>query len=379
MAKRPENDNIRLGVLGGGQLCRMMLPYCHRFGIAPHILDKIDAPTFPLSRNFLPGDPRDAQAVLQLGKEVDVITMDREDVNIHALKQLEKQGKRIHPHPEILEIIQDKGLQKKFLQKQGIPTAEFYLVDNKEEIIQFKDQFPLMQKKRKGGYDGQGVFKISDESNLQNAFDGQTLIEEMVDIERELSCIVSRNQKGEIYFFPVVEMVFEGERNILDHLHCPASLSLKEKKIIEDICRDIVNTFDLCGVLAVEFFLAKNGKLMVNEMAPRPHNSGHHTIEACNVSQFEQHLRGVLGLPLAPPLLHGTAITWNLIGDKTGIPYYKGFREVMAIPQVYLHLYGKKEVRPGRKMGHVTIVENNLENAQEKLQQVKNILQVEIK
>ena len=326
-------------------------------------------PIYPMT--FCPVIPEMPKRFWNWGKRVDVITMDREDVNTDALKQLREQGKRIHPYPEIMELIQDKGLQKKFLHEQGIPTADFYLTEKKEEIFRFKNQLPLIQKKRRGGYDGQGVYKISDESHLQKAFDGASIIEEMVDIDRELSCIICRNEMEEISFFPVVEMVFDEDKNILDYLNCPASLSLRDKRIIEDICRHIAQTLDLCGVLAVEFFMRKDGKLLVNELAPRPHNSGHHTIEACSISQFEQHLRGVLGLPLTHPLLHGTAITWNIIGDKTGIPLYKGWRKIAAIPQVYLHLYGKDTMRPGRKMGHVTIVADTLKNAEKKLQQVK--------
>ena len=334
---------IHLGILGGGQLCRMMLPYCHRYNLKVYILDKEDAPSAHLAHEFLAGCPKDAKAVLELGKKVDIITMDREDVNTLALKELREQGKLIHPLPEIIELIQDKGLQKQFLQKEGIPTAGFHFIESKEDILRLKMPFPLIQKKRRGGYDGQGVFMISNESALKNAFEGSCIVEEMVDIDRELSCIIARNERGDIQFFPMVEMIFDGEKNILDYLICPASLYLKDKKIIEEICSHIAHSLNLCGVLAVEFFMRKDGKLLVNELAPRPHNSGHHTIEACSVSQFEQHLRGVLGLPLTTPLLHGSAITWNIIGTESGIPLYKGWEKLTAIPQTYLHLYGKEK------------------------------------
>ena len=212
MEKRQEYRPIHLGILGGGQLCRMMLPYCHRFNIKVHILDNEEAPTFHLAHEFLRGDPRDMNAVLELGKRVDIITIDREDVNTYALKELRKQGKNIHPHPEIIELIQDKGLQKRFLTKEGIPTANFSLIEKKEDIISLEKSFPLIQKKRRGGYDGQGVLKISDKSQLQNAFEGSCLIEEMVNIDRELSCIIARNEMGEISFFPIVEMVFDKDK-----------------------------------------------------------------------------------------------------------------------------------------------------------------------
>lgn len=367
----------RLGIIGGGQLCRMLLPYAHRWNLETHVLDGERAPAFHLAHHGHRGGPKDSAAILRMGKEVDIVTIDLEDVDVAALEELERGGKKVYPRPCAIKTIQDKAAQKAFLKAHSIPIPDFYTVDSKADLSlflkRFPGQLPLVQKLRRGGYDGKGIYKIrtGDEREIEQALDGPSLLEEWVDVDKEVSLIVARNPQGDTECFPPVEMVFDGEKNILDSLFCPANLSRNQRDEVEGLGLKIAEALNLGGgILAIEFFLTKEGRFLVNELAPRPHNSGHHTIESCSLSQYEQHLRGILGLPLGgrPRLLCHKAAMWNIIGRR---PHYQDLEKVLGIPQVSVHLYGKDEVRAMRKMGHVTVLGESLEQVKEKLRRVK--------
>jgi len=297
---------------------------------------------------------------------------------VDALAQLEKDGVKVFPTPDLLRIVQDKGLQKQFYQDNNIPTAPFRLIENKAEIANHTDGFPYMQKLRKGGYDGKGVFKLTDPNNLEGAFDAPCVLEELVDFETEIAIIVARNEHGEINTFPLVDMVFNAQANLVEFLFAPADLGQDVADKAKAIAHQLAESLGLVGILAVELFLTKNGDVLVNEIAPRPHNSGHHTIEANFTSQYAQHLRAITGLPLGNTATRSAACMVNILGEAghDGEAVYQGLDKVTAIQGAYVHLYGKKFTRPFRKMGHATVVASTIEEAKEKARQVGDTLKV---
>lgn len=358
----------KLGILGGGQLGRMLIQDAVNFNIHISVLDpSVNAPCADLANNFVVGNFNDYQTVLDFGKTVDVLTIEIEHVNIEALEELERLGKKVFPTPQALRTIQDKGLQKQFYKANDIPTAPFHLIDNASDALLFKEKGPFMQKLRKGGYDGKGVTPLRTEAEFNAAFDAPSVLEEFVPFVKELAVIVARNESGEIATFPLVEMEFNPEANLVEFIFSPANVNVEIENNAKKIASDIANKLHHVGLLAIELFLTADGNLLVNEIAPRPHNSGHHTIEACFVSQYGMHLRAILNMPLGSTGLRTPAVMINLLGEKgfEGKARYENIEEVLHTEGAYIHLYGKEDTKPFRKMGHITVCNMNLEEAKD--------------
>jgi 5-(carboxyamino)imidazole ribonucleotide synthase len=358
----------KLGILGGGQLGRMLIQEAVNFNIHISVLDPaVNAPCADLANNFVVGNFNDYQTVLDFGKTVDVLTIEIEHVNIEALEELERLGKKVFPTPQALRTIQDKGLQKQFYKANNIPTAPFHLIDNAEDALLFKEKGPFMQKLRKGGYDGKGVTPLRTEAEFNAAFNAPSVLEEFVPFVKELAVIVARNESGEIATFPLVEMEFNPEANLVEFIFSPAHVNTDVEGNAKKIASDIANKLNHVGLLAIELFLTADGNLLVNEIAPRPHNSGHHTIEACFVSQYGMHLRAILNMPLGSTGLRTPAVMINLLGEKgfEGKARYENIEEVLHTEGAYIHLYGKEDTKPFRKMGHITVCNSNLEEAKD--------------
>lgn len=375
---QPFQQNFKLGILGGGQLGRMLIQSGIDFNLSFSVLDPDpNAPCSSLSV-FRAGKLTDYDTVMKFGADCDIITIEIENVNTAALKDLVKQGKKVYPQPDVIELIQDKRLQKQFYRDKKIPTAEFILTENAEEVRKNKNFLPAVNKLGKEGYDGRGVQILRTENDLANAFDAPGLLEKLIDFDKEISVIVARNARGEIKTFPVVEMVFHPVQNLVEYLFAPAQLSDSIKKNAENIASKIITELDMIGLLAVEMFVTKTGEVLVNEIAPRPHNSGHQTIEANMTSQYEQHLRAILDLPLGDTQLLMPSAMVNLLGEPghNGVAKYQGFEDVAKVSGVHVHLYGKKYTKPFRKMGHVTIIDHDLESLKKKANFVKETLKV---
>ena len=355
----------KLGILGGGQLGRMFIQSAMSYGTPIHILDpNPNCPAANLCDSFTQGSFNDYDTVFDFGSGMDVLTIEIENVNTEALFQLEREGVKVFPQPHIIKLIKDKGIQKQFYKDNNIPTADFELCDSLEEVEQ-KATFPIVQKMRKGGYDGKGVQILKSPEDLEDAFDVPSLLEEKIDFVKEVSVIVARNEKGEIRSYPTCEQEFNPEANLVEFLFSPAKISQETEKQAQGIAKTIIEKLKMVGLLAVEFFVLEDGSLIVNEMAPRTHNSGHHTMECNYTSQFEQHYRSVMNFPLGSTEIIQPGVMINLLGDKnhTGTPVYKGINEVMKQQGVYVHLYGKTETKPFRKMGHITVVNPDLDKA----------------
>ncbi|PID70066.1 5-(carboxyamino)imidazole ribonucleotide synthase [bacterium DOLZORAL124_38_8] len=367
-----------IGILGGGQLGRMMMPSIRAFGVPVHVLDpNPECPCAPLADNFVAGDFNDYQTVLDFGKKVDILTIEIEHVNVEALEQLEQQGKIVRPSSKILRMIQDKQVQKEFFVANNIPTSEFIEIQNKTELLANENFLPAVQKTRTGGYDGQGVTVLPTlEAAQSKGFDAPSILEKMVDIEQELSVIVARNKQGEIKTFPTVGQDFDPELNLVKFVYAPANISDDINNTCQKLATKIAEKLELEGILAVEFFLDQNGQVLVNEMAPRAHNSGHWSLNGAVTNQFEQLLRTVLNLPLGDTSIHTPSVMINLLGapNNTGNAKIKGIETIMQTPNAHLFWYGKITTKPGRKMGHINILNKNLEQAKklgdELLQQV---------
>ncbi|PLV59176.1 5-(carboxyamino)imidazole ribonucleotide synthase [Thermotoga sp. KOL6] len=368
----------KIGIIGGGQLGKMMSLEAKKMGFYVTILDPTPkSPAGQVADEQITANFFDSEKIEKLVRNVDVTTYDLEHIDIKTLKRLYNEGYEIHPSPYILEIIQDKFAQKEFLRSKGIPVPRYKLVTNLEKDVE-EFSFPVVQKARKGGYDGRGVFVIKNKADIEEALVGETYLEEFVPIEKEIAVMVARNKKGEVKCYPVVEMFFDEEANICDTVIAPARIEKKFEKRTKEIATSIVEAFEGIGVFGIEMFLTKNGEILVNEIAPRPHNSGHYTIEACVTSQFEQHIRAIMNLPLGSTKLLTPAVMVNLLGEKDyhGTPKLIGLENALEIEGLSLHFYGKKETRPFRKMGHFTVVDDNVETALEKALRAKKILKV---
>ena len=373
------STNIKIGVLGGGQLGRMLQQKALDFGLDLAFIDPdINAPCKEISSRFFKGDFKDFETVYSFGKTRDILTIEIEHVNVEALKKLEDEGVKVFPQPSIIKTIQDKGLQKVFYKENNIPTSDFYLIEGKEEILAFEEEFPFMQKMRKGGYDGQGVTPIRSKEDLEKAFEVPSVLEKMVDFEKELSVIVSRNENGEVKSFPCVECEFNPEANLVEFLFSPATISNEIEEKAQKIARSVIEKLEMVGILAVELFLTKDGEVLVNEIAPRPHNSGHQTIEGNYESQYGQLLRCLLNLPLGNTAIKRPSVMVNLLGEKgyMGKAIYDGIEKALAHPGVNLHLYGKTQTKPFRKMGHATIVNDSLNEAKTIAKKVQEDLKI---
>ncbi len=375
MKKQWYSSTFKLGMLGGGQLGRMMIQEAISYNISIYILDgDANTPCQSISSGFTPGSITDYDTVYNFGLDKDLITVEIENVNIEALEQLEKEGKKVYPQPHILRIIRDKGIQKQFYIDNNIPTAPFALVENQEDLKKHLDYIPGANKIRTGGYDGKGVQIIKSESDLHNAFDAPSIIEKLIPFEKELSVIVARSESGEIKTFPTVECEFNPAANLVEFLFAPAAISKEIDLKAQELAKMVISKLEMVGILAVEMFLLSDGTILVNEIAPRPHNSGHHTIECNSTSQFEQHLRAILDLPLGATDIIAPGVMINLLGAEgfEGDAYYEGLEEAMQQEGVYVHLYGKEKTKSFRKMGHVTIRKQDLQEAKNC---AKNLLQ----
>ncbi|WMJ71830.1 5-(carboxyamino)imidazole ribonucleotide synthase [Cytophagaceae bacterium ABcell3] len=368
----------KLGILGGGQLGRMLIQSCIDFNVHTSVLDPDkDAPCAGLANEFMQGSLTDYETVLNFGRGKDVLTIEIENVNADALKTLRDEGVQVFPEPEAIKVIQDKRVQKQFYRDNGIPTSDFVLVDTKEALSEHASFFPAFQKLGKAGYDGRGVYRIKDEGDLQNALDGPSVLEKLVDFDKEISVLVARNTKGDVVTYPVVEMVFHPVHNLVEYLFSPADVSAEIESKARETAVKVIESLNMTGLLAVEMFI-KDGQVLVNEVAPRPHNSGHQTIKANYTSQYEQHLRAILGLSLGSTKVTKPSALVNLLGADgyKGDAKYQGVDEILSKEGVFLHLYGKKKTKPFRKMGHITILDDTLDNLKEKAEFVKKTIKV---
>jgi 5-(carboxyamino)imidazole ribonucleotide synthase len=371
--------DLRLGILGGGQLGRMLIQQAINYNVTVKVLDPDhEAPCRKLCDEFIVGSLGDYETVYNFGKKVDLLTIEIEKVNVDALEQLEKEGVLVYPQPRIIRLIQDKGLQKQFFRENNIPTADFQIISSPEQLKNSHIPYPYIQKLRRDGYDGRGVYKVIDESYLDKAFTAPSLVEQWVDFEKEIAVIVARNANGDTKAFPMVEMEFNPQANLVEFLISPSTFPFEIHQEAEQIAKKVANDLNIVGLLAVELFLDKQGRILVNELAPRPHNSGHQTIEGNVVSQFEQHLRAIFNQPLGDTTCLSNAIMINVLGEAgyEGPAVYQGIEQVLECAGVYIHLYGKAITKPFRKMGHVTIIDADREKAIEKARFVQKTLKV---
>ncbi len=376
-------SDLKLGIISGGQLGKLLTLAASNWDISTAVMDKDPrCPAASCCHSFTQGDPASYDDVYAFGSQVDLLTFEVEDINVEALRQLKADGVAVSPDPESLAIIQDKGLQKQFAQQHGIPTAPFSLYADRDALIAAVDTgervFPFVQKLRRGGYDGRGVAIIQGAKDLDQLLDGPSMVEDLVDLAVEISVIAARNERGEVRCFPVVDMEFDERVNMVEQLLCPSSCTDEVCKEAVSIAQAMVDAFDFTGLLAVEMFVDKSGAVWMNEVAPRPHNSGHHTIDSVVTSQYEQHLRAIFNLALGSTHLKLPAIMINLLGepDMSGPVRYQGLEDALAIDGVKVHLYGKKETRPFRKMGHVTVLAPTVEEVRARADKVKNTIKV---
>ena len=373
--------NKTLGILGGGQLGKMVLDVSNRWGLKVYVLDSnIECPSSKLCSKFFVGDLMDFDTVVQFGQNVDLITIEIENVNVEALKFLESKGKKVFPQPRVIEIIQDKSKQKEFYIDNEIPTSSFRSCNGIEElkslISKGEISYPFIWKASKMGYDGYGVNKISDNKSLEKLSDCHCIVEELISIKKELSVMVGLRESGEILNYPVVEMEFNKDSNQVEYILSPAQISQELKIKAEKLACNIAEKFKICGIIAVEMFLTNQDEILVNEVAPRPHNSYHFSIEGSYTSQFEQFLRAILDLPLGSTKILQNSVMVNLVGEKNskGIVEYKNFDQIIGIEGVNPHIYGKFETRPNRKMGLITIINEDIEVAKRIAKEIKETI-----
>lgn len=377
------SSSFTLAILGGGQLGKMLLYETRKWDVRTKVLDPSnDAPCRIACDEFVQGDLMDYDTVYQFAKDADVVTIEIENVNTEALEALEKEGKKVFPSPKTLRNIQDKGIQKQFYKTHEIPTSDFQVFENKTDAVQAVKNgsitLPTVWKSRTGGYDGRGVQVIRSIDDFNQLADSPCLLEDLIPFETELAVSVARNAKGEIKVYPVVEMEFHPEANQVEYVLCPARIDSALAKKAQDVAIKTSKAMEHVGLLAVELFATKDGEILVNEVAPRPHNSGHYSIEGSYTNQFEQHLRAILNLPLGATESIIPAIMVNLSGAEgyTGSVVYENIQKILAIPGVTPHIYGKKETRPFRKMGHITIINKDMNKAREIAEEVNKTIRV---
>ena len=369
----------RIGLIGGGQLGRMMVKAAKRLGCTCVVLDPLQgSPAGQVAGHQIVGDYSDPAKLRELAESCDIVTFELEDIDTETLITLEEEGHRIYPRPQLLATIQDKYAQKQFLRDAGIPTSDFIDMPQADAAAFAAFGYPLVQKARRGGYDGRGVAVMTDETAFARRLPVPGYVERFVDAEKELAVMVARNVGGECRVYPTVEMRFHAGDNVLDFLVAPANIDSETARRAEALAMRTVEAMDGVGVFGVELFLAADGGLLVNEVAPRTHNSGHHTIEACVTDQFEQHLRAILGLPLGETRQLTPATMVNLLGEPgyEGRPVISGLAAVLAIPGVCVHIYGKAVTKPGRKMCHVTVIDDSIDSACEKATRVKTLIKI---
>lgn len=373
------SSQFKLGILGGGQLGKMLLYETQKLDIFTSVIDPSEvAPCALIAHQFTKGNLMDFETVYQFGKKVDLLTVEIEHINIEALYQLEKEGLQIYPQPHILEIIQHKGKQKDFYKENQIPTASYKRYKLKNDLLNDCPPFPFIWKSAQFGYDGMGVKVVKNINDITQLPEVEFIIEEMIPFKMELAVIVARNKNKDIKTYPVVEMEFHPTANQVEYVICPARISDEIAHKAQKIAKDVSEAFQHIGLLAVEMFLTEDHQIIVNEVAPRPHNSGHYSIEASYTNQFEQHLRAILNLPLGKTDSKLAGIMVNLVGSEGffGDVIYQNMDKILKIEGVTPHIYGKKQTRPFRKMGHVTIVNKSLSEARKIAEIVKNTIKV---
>ena len=371
------STSLRIGILGGGQLGRMLLQAAANYPVETFVLENDDeCPAARLCHHFTTGDIKDFDAVYNFGKGLDAITIEIENVNVEALEKLETEGVRVYPKPSVLRIIKNKIYQKQYYTDNSIPTAEYKIVRNRTEIAEYEYMFPAVNKQGEGGYDGKGVQIIRSTEDIDKVFAGPGVLEKMISIQQEIAQMIAINDKGETALYPPVEMLFDPSLNLLDYQLCPAQLDEKTLWKVEAIALTVARNFKSPGIFAVEMFVDKSGDVLVNETAPRVHNSGHHTIEAHYSSQFDMLWRIMLGYPFGNTDAILPSIMVNIIGAEgyEGNVKYEGLDEVLKIENAFVHLYGKKQTRPGRKMGHVTILSKEKQELLHQSNKVKRTL-----
>ena len=372
-------SDFTLGILGGGQLGKMLLQVTSRLSIKTNVLDPSnDSPCKEICSEFTKGQLMDFDAVYNFGKNCDLVTYEIEHINVDALEKLEKEGVKVFPNSSTLRIIQDKSIQKQFFIDNNIPTAKFKYYNSLKDLNVEKLKFPCVWKKTKFGYDGYGVKILKSKKDLNNLPETQFIIEEMIPFKKELATTVVRNQNGDIEIFPIVEMMFNEISNQVEFVVCPAQVSDELKARAEKVALKVSKTFKQVGLLAVEMFLTHDNTILVNEVAPRPHNSAHYSIEACINSQFDQHINAILNLPLGCSKSNNYAIMANLVGGigYNGDVIYEGINEAMNFDNVKIHIYGKKETNPNRKMGHITVIDTDLKSGLQIAKTIKNLIQI---
>ncbi|WP_054851812.1 5-(carboxyamino)imidazole ribonucleotide synthase [Olleya sp. ITB9] len=377
------SSDFKLGILGGGQLGKMLLYNTRKFDIQTYVLDPSnEAPSRMACNTFIQGDLMDYDTVYNFGKQVDVLTIEIENVNVNALETLEEEGIKVFPSAKTLKQIQNKATQKLFYQDHNLPTAPFsryaYLSEIEDAISNDALSFPFVWKAAQFGYDGNGVKIVRQLSDLNDLPKGECIAEQLVPFKNELAVIVARSANGETKTYPVVEMEFHPEANQVEYVICPARVSPEIAQKAQDVALKTSKAYNHVGLLAVELFLTEDDTILINEVAPRPHNSGHQTIEASYTSQFEQHIRAILGLPLGSTDNTVAGVMVNLVGAEghTGQVKYQNIETIMAMNGVTPHIYGKQQTRPFRKMGHVTITNKDLNTARQIAEEVKSSIKV---
>jgi len=381
--QKPKNQTLypikRIGIIGGGQLAKMSILAAKNMGFFITVLDSTpECPAAQIADQQIIGSLYDPEKIRALAKVSDVLTYDIEHIDIQTLNRLHDDGYTIYPQPAVLEIIQDKFKQKQKLANNGIPVPHFQAIEESKPDSLASMGFPIVQKARHGGYDGKGVMVLKNQADLAFALKTPSMIEELIDFTKELAIIIARKPDGEMACYPVVEMVFDDQTNICDIVAAPAQIDTATAEQARQVALDAVEALGGIGIFGVEMFLTRTGEILVNEIAPRPHNSGHYTIEACMTSQFEQLIRAISGLPLGETQLLKPAVMLNLLGEAgyTGEPVIEGLAEALSIAGLSFHFYDKAITKPARKMGHITILDNHLDKAMAKLQKVKTILKI---
>jgi 5-(carboxyamino)imidazole ribonucleotide synthase len=377
ITKNGSQGQPKAGILGGGQLGRMLLQAAANYPVETFVMENDpDCPSAHLCHHFTKGDITNFNDVYNFGKGLDLLTIEIESVNEDALEKLQQEGVKIYPHPSALRIIKDKILQKQFYKDSEIPTSDFIITQNKEELLQQEHFLPAVHKLGKGGYDGKGVQIIQTKVDFEKGFNGPAVLEKMVAIKKEIAVMIAINDKGDIAIYPAVDMVFDQRLNLLDYQLSPAELSEKTMWKVEAVAMKVVKGLKSPGIFAVELFVDLNDQVFVNETAPRVHNSGHHTIEANYSSQFDMLWRVMLGYPLGCTEHILPAAIVNLLGAEgfSGPAVYEGLDEIMKLENVFVHIYGKKQTKPGRKMGHVTILSKEKQELIHQATRIKNNL-----
>lgn len=372
----PFSGKTRVGILGGGQLGKMIIDEVMRYDIYVGILDPAESPPAkPYAHECIRGDFRRYEDVMAFAQDYDVITIEIEDVNTKALKDLEAAGKRVYPQPSVIDVFRNKCVQKQFYKDNGIPTSSFTNLKGKPTEM---PENPMVWKAATGGYDGKGVSILETNEDVEALPDVPCVLEELVPIDREIGVVVQRSPSGELKVFPPVEMEFHPKANLVELVFAPASITQVQSEEAIALARKVAEATGIVGTLAVELFLDSNGAMMVNECAPRVHNSGHLSIEACFTSQFEQHIRAILDLPLGDTSLVLPAAMGNVVGEEghTGPVHYVGAEGLLASSGVYLHLYGKKETRPFRKMGHITCINADVNVARKTVRSLRQTFKI---